>query len=187
MKKETDSKKKKKKTKKSEQENSVNEERLEEEIIEAEKEIRNEEPEETFFDEPITRLPIQERTNAPVLERLIQRQEQIIPEEFINQQEQRNDREERRIDYSPTSNQPNYGFQRNTNDEEKKYESTFVPPVLSRREIQGDGMRQEFLRPQTETWQNRTSEQQLENIDIIEQETKIPFEEQRKYKRHRLK
>ena len=105
-------------------------------------------------------------------------------QQFTNQQEER---EERRIDYS-AQNQPNYGFERNTKDkEEKKYESSFVPPILSRREISGSEMKQEFLRPREETWQKGTNEQQLGEIDVIREKARLPFEEQKKYKRHKLR
>jgi len=150
------------------------------ETLNEEKEIEQE-----FFEEPIRTIPISIETSSPVLERIIQRQEQMPVENFTNQQEERG---ERRIDYSPATNQPNYGFQRNTEQEEKqKYESSFVPPVLSRREMSGSGMRQEFLHPQNETWQGGRSEAQLEGIDILENETRLPFETENKYKGFRLR
>jgi len=179
------SKKRKEKSKKSEEKES----RLEEEIKEVkkeEKEIeRNAEQEDDFFEEPIRQIPISAEIGAPVLERIIQKNAPIDNPIEI---EQPRERGERRIDYSPASNQPNYGFARNREEnQEKKYESTFVPPVLSRREISGNEMKQEFLRPQGEAWNNRTNEHQLENVDVMEQETRLPFEEQKKYKRHKLR
>jgi len=177
-------KKENKKTQKSGQKKErakPEETRLEEEIKEAEKEI-----EQDSFEEPTRTIPIQTETSAPVLERIIQRQEQVEPiQQFTNQREERR---ERRIDYSPASNQPDYGFERATEENEgKKYESTFVPPVLSRREIQTEGMRQEFLRPSGETGTNENRQNQLEGIDILEEETRLPFEEQKKYKRFKLR
>lgn len=159
--------------------------KLRETLNDEKKEIKQKaETEEDFF-EPVRQLPIQEETRAPVLERIIQSQEPIMPmQQFTNQQEER---EERRIDYS-AQNQPNYGFERNTKDkEEKKYESSFVPPILLRREISGSEIRQEFLRPREETWQKGTNEQQLGEIDVIMEEARLPFEEQKKYKRHKLR
>jgi len=159
--------------------------KLRETLNDEKKEIKQKaETEEDFF-EPVRQLPIQEETRAPVLERIIQSQEPIMPmQQFTNQQEER---EERRIDYS-AQNQPNYGFERNTKDkEEKKYESSFVPPILSRREISGSEMKQEFLRPREETWQKGTNEQQLGEIDVIMEEARLPFEEQKKYKRFKLR
>ena len=173
----------KKKTKKSGQKKErakPEETKLEEEIKEAEKEI-----EQDSFEEPARTIPIQTETSAPVLERIIQRQEQMPVEQFANQREERR---ERKIDYSTASNQPDYGFERTTQENgQKKYESTFVPPVLSRREIQTEGMRQEFLRPSGETGTNENMQNQLVGIGIIEQETRLPFEEQKKYKRFKLR
>jgi len=176
-----DSKKKEKKKSKKPEEKKE-ETKLEQEIKQAEKAI---EIEQDSFEEPLIQIPISTETKAPVLERIIQKAEQAPIQEFTNQEQERG---ERRIDYSPVSNQPNYGFERHSDEEqEKKYESTFVPPVLSRREIFGNEMKQEFLRPQEEIWSNRRNEQQLEEIDIMEKETKLPFEEQKKYKRVKLR
>ena len=160
---------------------------IEEKLKQAEKEIENEREieQQEFFEEPVRTIPVSADT-SPVLERIIQSQEPIMPmQQFTNQQEER---EERRIDYS-AQNQPNYGFQRNSDEEqeEKKYESSFVPPILSRREISGSEMKQEFLRPREETWQKGTNEQQLGEIDVIREKARLPFEEQKKYKRHKLR
>jgi len=193
----------KKKTKKSE---DKKEEKLVEEIKQAEKAITHsivpendrsrgrlrealndkEEIEQDFFEEPVRQISISTETKAPVLERIIQRQMPI--ENPVEIEQQRETRGERRIDYSPVSNEPNYGFARNTEDEEKKYESTFVPPVLTRMEISGNEMRQEFLKPQNETLGNKINENwQSIDIDIVEEETRLPFEEQKKYKRFKLR
>jgi hypothetical protein len=48
-------------------------------------------------------------------------------------------------------------------------------------------MRQEFLHPSGEAWQKGANENQLGGIDIIEKETRLPFEEQKKYKRFKLR
>ena len=97
-------------------------------------------------------------------------------------------REEAKINYSPT-NEPNYGFARNKEeDKEKKYETNFVPPVLTRREFSTENMRREFLKSPEQTWNSQTNEQQLDDIDFIQEETRLPFEEQqKKYKRARLR
>ena len=184
---------KKKEKKKKTKEKAKQEEKLEEEIKAAEKEIEKTEAEPEFFEEPIRQIPISTET-APVLERIIERQtqEQIIPPEDFANREKAEQSRERRVDYSPVSNQPNYGFQRDATEEnrEKKYESAFVPPVLSRREIFREEMRQEFLHPQQEI-QNKekgTDETLLEGIEILKQDMKPMFgEEEKKYKRHRLR
>jgi len=181
-------KKENKKTKKT-KEKAKQEEKLEEEIKAAEKEIEKTEAEPEFFEEPIRQLPITE-VKAPVLERIIETQpEQQIPTESFTDRINRTEREERRIDYFPASNEPNYSFQRNREEnEEKKYESNFVPPVLSTREIFRQERRQEFLRPQQEVQSQREEETLLEGIELLKQDMKLPFEqEQRKYKRHKLR
>ena len=171
----------KKKAKKSEEKKE--ESRLEEEIKEvkkAEKEI-----EQDFFEEPVRQIPMIAETGAPVLERIIQR-ETIQTQISAETEPERN---EKRIDYSPNSNQPNYGFQRNAAEsEEKKYETNFVPPVLSRREMPFNATRQEFLKPPAETWSSKINESQLNEIEFIEEERKLPFEEQqKKYKRFKFR
>jgi len=185
-------KEKKKKIKKSE-EKKKEETKLEEEVKDAEKEIEKEhenEQQPEFF-EPVRQIPISTET-APVLERIIERQtqEQIIPPEDFANREKAEQSRERRVDYSPVSNQPNYGFQRDATEEnrEKKYESAFVPPVLSRREIFREEMKQEFLRPQQEVQNKETDETLLEGIEILKQDMMPMFgEEEKKYKRHRLR
>jgi hypothetical protein len=172
-----DSKKKRKKS-----EEKKKESKLEEgikEVKKAEKEI-----EQDFFEEPVRQIPIAE-IGAPVLERIIQRE--TISTQISAETEQ--EKNEKRIDYSPNSNQPNYGFQRNTEkDEEKKYETNFAPPVLTRREMPSNATRQEFINPQAETWSNKINESKLNEIEFIEEERRLPFEEeQKKYKRFKLR
>ncbi len=173
-------KKTKKVSKKKSKKEEVKEERLEEEIREAEKEIENEID---FFDEPRT-IPIQQEVKAPVLERIIQR-ETPMPVPIEPQGEERE--EEKRINYSV--NEPQYNFARNAKeDEEKKYETNFVPPVLTRQEFSEEGMRREFLKSPEQAWQNQGNESQLSDLDFIESETRLPFEEQqKKYKRAKLR
>ncbi len=163
--------------------------KLEEELKEAEREIKDKpSTEQEFFEEPVRQLPITE-AKAPVLERIIQNQEQIISTEDFNERNDRIEREERRIDYSPVSNAPDYSFQRSAREEnkDKKYESSFVPPVLSRREIFKDETRQEFLRPAANPWREHEQQEETNEIELLSQELKLPFEEQKKYKRHKLR
>ena len=126
-------------------------------------------------------LPITD-SKAPVLERIIQREIPVQSSQIEIEQRERTD--DRRVDYAPVSNAPNYGFARNTantDDDERKYETAFVPPVLSRVET-ARNMRQEFIRPQTGIW-NDGNEQQTD-IEFMQTETKLPFEEQqKKYRR----
>jgi len=164
--------------------------RLRETLKEEEVEKKDEEEngEQEFFEEPVRQFQTQE-IRAPILERIIQREVPI--NNMIETQpetREREEREERRIDYSPASNQPNYGFTGNREEnKEKKYESTFVPPVLSTREVFRNERRQEFLRPREEMLNNRINEQQLDDINVMESETRLPFEEQKKYKRFKLR
>lgn len=173
--------------------------KLEEEIKKAEKaithrlrEIQNNEEKEIeqdseskqeFFEEPIRQLPISSSSNAPVLERIIERE---IPNPIIEQPIQaREETNERRIEYSPTKD-TNYNSERIVEGEEKNYESVFVPPVLSRRE-ESNTVRPEFLKPQSEAWtQVRRDDNQFIESEFIEEERKLPFEEQKKYKRTKL-
>jgi len=178
-------KKNSKKRKKKKFEEKKEETKLEEEVKEAEKEIEKKaELEEDFFEEPIRRIPISAETSSPVLERIIQRE---IPNPIIETTQEREEINERRIDYSPTT-QTNYGFERRRENEEKKYESNFVPPVLSSRETL-NAIRPEFLKSQTETWTPaRGNNQEFIESEFIEEERKLPFEEhQKKYKRTRLR
>lgn len=158
-------------------------EKLEEEIKKAEEEV-----EEDFFEEPVRQIPTITEVSAPVLERIIQRQPLEMQNTIETGQPERETREEGRINYTAT-NEPNYGFARNTEEnEEKKYETTFVPPVLTRREFSEEGMRREFLKPSENVWAPSQDERQLSEIDFIEQETRLPFEEQqKKYKRTKLR
>lgn len=177
--KKTNSKKKGKKKSKIEEKEET---KLEEEIKQAEKEIEEKE----FFEEPVRQIPISAEIKAPVLERIIERQ--TIPLQNPVETEAERRAGEGRIDYSPASNEPNYGFTRNIReDEEKKYETSFIPPVLTRREISENEIRQEFLKQPAESWSNRIDESQLNKIDFIEEGTKLPFEEQKKYKRFKLR
>ena len=178
------SEKPKKKTKKFEERKE--ETKLEEEITKAEEEI--EESREEFFEEPVRQLPISSQTSAPVLERIIENQTPAeIPVESSFSTEQREAREQPAVNYAP-ANEPQYGFRRTEReDKEKKYETNFVPPVLSRREFSQEGIRREFLKPSENVW-NPSSEQQIDEIDFIEQEARLPFEEQqKKYKRTKLR
>jgi hypothetical protein len=152
---------------------------IEKEVKKAEEEIKNDEE---VFEEPIRQIPLS--AGAPVLERIIQRE---APAQIIEASRESEQKEEKKIDYSPDS-QSNYGFERSREDEGKKYESSFTPPVLSRREISTREMKQNFLNPQNERFENRMNETQLNEIDFIENEKKLPFEEQqKKYKRFRLR
>ena len=185
-----------KKSRKKEKLEEKKQEELEEEIKIAEKEIKEgENVEEESFSEPIRQLPISNES-APVLERIIQRQEQTMPTQIeFNNQEREN--RETRITYSPTSNAPNYGFQRNITDEseDRKYEDTMTrvpPPVLSRREIFRDETRQQFLKPTANPWQEQGQRQMQEDreardIELINQDLRLPFEEQKKYKSNKLR
>jgi len=195
-----------KKIKKAEEEK---EERLEEEIKEAEKAITHSdsayalrgkttlretlndeekeiEDEEEFFEEPIKQIFPSIEISAPILERIIQREVPVQP--LIETEQTGREADEKRINYSPT-NEPKYGFVRRTEEKEKKYETNFVPPVLTRRELFSEGgMRREFLKPSENIWSNQSNEQQLNEIDFVEQEARLPFEEQqKKYKRAKLR
>ncbi len=183
-------KSKKKKSKEEKQESKIEEEvreaekaithRLREILNDEEKEIEERGIEQFEFQESLPSI----EAKAPVLERIIQRE---IPSPIMEIEPERREANERRIDYSPAT-ETNYGFERREeNNEEKKYESNFVPPVLSRREMPTNAMRQEFLKPQSENWSNRMNEPQLNEIDFIEEETRLPFEEQKKYKRAKLR
>jgi hypothetical protein len=167
-----------KKSKKDKKEKIIKiEDSLIDKIEESEKEI-----EEEKIEEPIREIPIITEARAPVLERIIQREIIENPVPITTGQE----RNEKRIDYSPTE-KTNYGFV-NVEPEEKKYETEFVPPVLTRRETSQREMRQEFLNPQTDTWSSKIHEPRLSEIDFIEEERKLPFEEQqKKYKRFKFR
>jgi hypothetical protein len=163
------------------------ESKLEEEIKEIKKEVKKiEEDEEDFFEEPVRQIPVSAEAEAPVLERIVQRE---TSNTIIETNQERAEENKKRIDYSPNSNQPNYGFQRNTaEDEERKYETNFAPPVLSRREISPREIRQEFLKPREENIDNNINEQLLNEIEFVEEERRLPFEEeQKKYKRLKLR
>jgi hypothetical protein len=171
-----------KKIKKAEEEK---EERLEEEVEQAEKEFEQSD-EETFFEEPIKQIFPSIEISAPILERIIQREVPVQP--LIETEQTGREEDKKRINYSPT-NEPKYGFVRRTEEKEKKYETNFVPPVLTRRELFSEGgMRREFLKPSENIWSNQSNEQQLNEIDFVEQEARLPFEEQqKKYKRAKLR
>lgn len=170
------SKKKKKKIKK---EKPKEESEIEEEIKEAEKEI---EKKDIIEREGIKEFLLPTEVKAPVLERIaIQRpieEPPIIPEIDLTEKSGR----ERRIDYSSVSNEPKYTSEIGRG-EEKKYETTFIPPVLTRREISN---REDFFRPREDTWgeakQISETPQQFEIMDTTGR--RLPFEEeQKKYKK----
>ncbi len=151
--------------------------KLEREIKEAENEIKGEETVER--QEAIREfLPVTE-IKAPVLERIMQRQAPIQP--VVGEQRQEN---ERRIDYSV--NQPNYTARNTTEEDERKYETNFVPPVLTRRDFTDNSMRREFLKPQERVWGN-IDESELNEVEFFEEERKLPFEEQKKYKKYKFR
>jgi hypothetical protein len=173
--KKTVSKKKKEKKKEAE------EEKLEEEIEKAEKEIEKEEM--GGRREQIKEFLMPAEVKAPVLERVIIR-EPVIPTQNQFEMQQKERTEERKIDYG-ISNEPKYSAGRDiqTEQEEKKYETTFIPPVLTRRETQG---REEFFRQTKTAWgeakQINETPQQFEALETTRK--KLPFEEeQKKYKR----
>lgn len=175
------SKKRKNKSKK-----KIEEKKREELKLEEIKEIKKTEDEEEFFEEPVRQISSSQEISAPILERIIQRETSAPSIEF--NQELAEERGERRTDYSLNPNQLNYLPAARQEGEEKKYETDFVPPVLSRREISARELRQDFLKPQNEAQGNKTNEAWLNEVDFIEEERKLPFEEkQKKYKRFRLR
>lgn len=148
------------------------EEELEEEIIEAEKEI----PKKEIIEGPTEPLTLTE-VKAPVLEKIISQEPVPMPE--IAPQEI--EREEKEINY--VSNEPKYSTGREVEQEERKYETSFIPPVLNQRESIG---REEFFKPMRSAWE-RTEQiaETPEHFERFETERRrLPFEEeQKKYKR----
>lgn len=169
------SKKEKKITKKEEKKISE----IEKEVGQAEKEIKEERAEKT--EKRISEFLTLNNVKAPVLERIASQQR---TENQAETEQQNRTRREGKIDYS-ASNEPKYGAVR-IKKEEKKYETSFVPPVLTRNEP--IGRRQEFLRPtETSTWdrQNSQGSQFIETGTIAH--GRLPFEgEQKKYKKVRF-
>ena len=151
----------------SKKEKKVKEEKLEEEIKKTEKEIAKKEITER---EEIKEFLISTETKAPVLERIITR-EFPAQNQFETQQKKA---EKRRIDYS-VSNEPGYSAQI-TEQQEKKYETTFIPPVLAQRETFSG--REEFFRPVKSAWgeakQISETPQQFGAFEMTRK--KLPFE-----------
>jgi hypothetical protein len=165
--------------KKTVSEKKKNEEELEEEIKNAEKEITLEELTESMPENNIRELLITKEIKAPVLERIANQEE--IPS-FNQFETPQRETEERRIDYS-VSNEPKYSAGITEQEQERKYETNFIPPVLNQREIIG---REEFFKPMRSAWE--TTEQMAEtpgHFERFETERKrLPFEEeQKKYKK----
>ncbi len=151
---------------------------IEKEVKKAEKEI--EEEKSGIREERISEFPAPMNVKAPVLERIASQQIMETPAER-NMQEIS---EEKKIDYA-ASNEPKYSTGR-IREEERKYETSFIPPVLAREESMG--RRQEFLRPtERTTWEGHDRDSQFVEAGSIEQERLLPFEgEQKKYKKVRL-
>ncbi len=172
MKKKFISKKEKKRIIKKEQK-KISE--IEEEVKKAEKEIEEEKSE--IREERISEFLTPMNIKAPVLERIASQQRMETPAER-NMQEKSG---EKKIDYA-ASNEPKYstGIIR---EEEKKYETSFIPPVLARDESMN--RKHEFLRPTEKmTWERQTNQDsQFIETDVIEH-GRLPFEgEQKKYKK----
>ncbi|MCX6747260.1 MAG: hypothetical protein NTU63_03970 [Candidatus Pacearchaeota archaeon] len=187
--KEIDSKEdKKKKPKESEIKKSEGKESDLEKKVEEKNEEEEIEEEFNEFKEFVPQVAPQIATRSPVLER-INRVTQTQQEVEIPNQTAKT--ENKRIDYSTVSNltnEPKYNFSVNDEQEERKYETNFVPPVLSRKDSQS--MRQEFLMPSDRSWKSENSNIDSQSVewDIFEDIKKLPFEtEQKKYKPFRLK
>lgn len=178
MKKRKKSSKKKKRIKKKEQKESEIEEKiLEEEIKNTAEEIGKGKDIEKR--EQIIEFLNPTEVKAPVLERIAT--QRPIEEPSIILPEQTED--EKRIDYA-VSNEPKYSTGREIEQEERKYETTFIPPVLTRREISGG--REDFFRPREDTWgevkQINEIPQQFETMRTTGE--RLPFEaEEKKYKK----
>jgi hypothetical protein len=178
MKKKKSVSKKKEKKRKPEEKKKVEKSDLEIDIEKIEKELQPEKLPDFNFEDRIIELPSEE-VKAPVLERTIR--QEPMPVDF---REFSREETGERIEYAPT-NEPNYNFARTPEDEEKKYETKFVPPVLTRRQFLAD-MREE-LKPQNEAWSSKTNEKETITTDNLEEQRRLPFEQQRKYKRHKLR
>ena len=174
--------KKKISKKKKKEDKEKKESEIEEEIEEAEKEIVLEEiKEEKNIDERSIRefLPLIE-TKAPILERIAI---QETPAFNQSRTEQEETTRETKPDYT-TSNEPKYSTGREIEQEERKYETTFIPPVLTRREISGS--REDFFMPKEDTWGEvrAINETPQEFETMHDEKRRLPFEEeQKKYKR----
>lgn len=183
-KKKTNSKSKNSKSKKK-IEIKIDESILEKEIKETEKEEEKEEVEsrQEEFNEFIESSP-KIASSSPVLEKV--RAIEKVPEIELPQVQQ-DKTETRRINYV-ISNEPKYSTLRREEDpDEKKYESVFIPPVLSRREIRAS-MRQEFLSPTERLMADENNPSlrfiEWENFDDA---ARLPFEKnEKKYKKFRL-
>ncbi len=175
---------KKKKENKSKQESSkkikIDESMLEKEVEEVEEKKEDEQKE---FNEFIESSP-QVTAKAPILEK-VRAMERIQEIELPSAKQETT---ERRIDYVAKSNAPKYSvFGRTGEEEEKKYESVFIPPVLSRREMRATRTH-ELLRPSEQmlTDENNPSLQFVE-WENFEDSAGLPFEKQeKKYKKFRL-
>jgi hypothetical protein len=178
--KKTNSKKIRQRRKKKQKKHKQKEGELEEEIKKIEEEIK----EENFFEEPIREISIPAEIKAPVLERIIEKQIPPMQNQFETQPEP--EINQRRIDYSPFPKEPAYNFTRTTEDEEKKYETSFIPPVLTKKEVLEKEIKQEFLKPPTESWSNKIDESRLSEIEFVKEETGLPLEEQKKYKKLKI-
>ena len=127
--------------------------------------------------------PVSTETRAPVLER-IRTQVPIREERNIPQDET----QEKRINYT-VSNEPKYStITTSVEREEKKYESSFTPPVLTKRNMQVPE-RQNFLKPSDTLWMDRgNSAEQSIDTDSPEERAGLPFEnEQKKYRRFKIR
>jgi hypothetical protein len=194
MKNKTVSRKKEKNKSKTKKEISENQKgiiQLKENNPDLEREIEEEFQEKLsneFFE---TQIKPSASAKAPVLEKIMQSEEfSQIPDIIeTSQREIKNEMDEGRGNYASSSNTPKYLSGRTENiDENKKYESNFVPPVLKNREIPSHSLRQEFSNQSNERWRNQASEQKMNEIDFIEHERRLPFEEAReKYKRVNLR
>jgi len=169
-------------SKKKKKENKIKEEKLEEEIKEAEKEINLEEltKTENRAEENIKNFLISEEVKAPVLER-IANQETFLSSSRFEPQQKKEIEEERKMDYA-ISNEPKYSAGTTSLQEEKKYETTFIPPSLTQRETP----EREFFMPMKSAWEEaKQISETPEQFGMFESKRKkLPFEEeQKKYKR----
>jgi len=152
---------------------------IEEEIENAEKEINLEEltKTENGAEENIKNFLISEKVKAPVLERIAN--QETIPS-FVQIGTER-ETPERKIDYA-ISNEPKYSAGTTFLQEEKKYETTFIPPSLTQRETP----EREFFMPMKNAWEEtKQISETPEQFGMFESKRKkLPFEEeQKKYKR----
>jgi hypothetical protein len=170
---------KKKSVSKKKKEEQIKEEKLEEEIEDAEKEISLEELTKIKNENNIQNFLISEEVKAPVLE-TIATQESSAINQFESKQKKEIE-EERKIDYA-VSNEPKYSAGTTPLEEVKKYETTFIPPSLTQREISG----REFFIPMKSAWEEpKQISETPEEFEVFEMGRKrLPFEEeQQKYKK----